>query len=123
MTSRSHRTLPGLALALVVVAVAGCASLGIGVTPAADIKRSPASYEGKEVTLKGTVRDVTKLPIVEHKSYVLADSTGEITVTTRSAPPAKGDRLIVRGVVSSRAIIGSHSFGLHLSESERSSTF
>jgi hypothetical protein len=123
MTGKSHRILPGLALAVVVVAAAGCANLGIGVTPAADIKRSPASYEGKEVTLKGTVREVTKLPIVEVKSYVLADDTGEITVSTRSAPPAKGDRLIVRGVVSSRAIIGSHSFGLHLSERERSSTF
>jgi hypothetical protein len=123
MTGKSHRILQGLALAVVVVAAAGCATVGIGVTPAADIKRSPASYEGKEVTLKGTVREVTKLPIVEVKSYVLADSTGEITVSTRSAPPAKGDRLIVRGVVSSRAIIGSHSFGLHLSENERSSTF
>jgi hypothetical protein len=123
MTGKSHRILPGLAVTMVVLAVAGCASLGVGVTPAADIKRSPASFEGKEVTLKGTVREVTKLPIVEYKSYVLMDSTGEITVTTRSAPPAKGDRLIVRGVVSSRAIIGSHSFGLHMSERERSSTF
>ena len=123
MTGKSHRILPGLAFAVVIVAAAGCANLGIGVTPAADIKRSPASYEGKEVTLKGTVREVTKLPIVEVKSYVLADDTGEITVSTRGAPPAKGDRLIVRGGVSSRAIIGSHSFGLHLSERERSSTF
>jgi hypothetical protein len=123
MTAESHRILPGLALAVVVFVVAGCATLGVGVTPAADIKRSPASYEGKEVTLKGTVRDVTKLPLVEHKSYVLADSTGEITVTTKGAPPARGDRLIVRGVISSRAIIGGHSFGLHLSERDRSSTY
>jgi len=46
-----------------------------------DIKRSPASFEGKEVSIKGTVRDVTKLPVVELKSYVIADSTGEITVS------------------------------------------
>ncbi len=123
MTGKSHRTLPGLALALVVVAAAGCANLGIGVTPAADIKRSPASFEGKEVTVKGTVREVTKLPLVDLKTYELADSSGEIKVTTRGAPPAKGDKLIVRGVVSSTAIVGGHSFGLHLSERERSSTF
>jgi hypothetical protein len=123
MTAQSHRILPALAFAAVVFAAAGCATLGVGVTPTADIKRSPASYEGKEVTLKGTVRDVTKLPFVELKRYLLADSTGEITVTTRSAAPAKGERLIVRGVVSSNAIVGSHTFGLHLSERERSSAF
>lgn len=122
MTRKLHRILPGLALAMTLVA-AGCGHLGINVTPTADIKRSPASYEGKEVTLRGTVREVTKLPIVELKSYVLADSTGEITVTTKSAPPAKGERLVVRGVVSSAAIIGGHSFGLHLGERERSGTF
>jgi hypothetical protein len=66
---------------------------------------------------------VTKLPLVELKTYVLADSSGEITVTTRAAPPAKGDRLIVRGAVSSAAIVGGHSFGLHLSERERSGSF
>ena len=123
MIGKSHRILPGLALAFVIVGATGCANLGVGVTSAADIRRSPPSFEGKEVTVKGTVRDVTKLPLVEVKSYVLADSTGEITVTTRGAPPAKGERLIVRGVVSSTAIIGSHSFGLHLSERERSPGF
>ena len=123
MTRKLHRILPGLALAVTLAAAAGCAHVGIGVTPAADIKRSPASYEGKEVTVRGTVREVTKLPIVELKTYVLADSTGEITVTTKSAPPAKGERLVVRGVVSSAAIIGGHSFGMHLSERDRSSTY
>ena len=73
--------------------------------------------------MKGTVREVTKLPIVELKTYKLADSTGEITVTTKSTPPAQGEKLIVRGVVASAAIVGGHSFGLHLSERERSSTF
>jgi hypothetical protein len=123
MTGKSHRTLPGLVLALVVVAAAGCASLGVGVTAAGDIRRSPGSFEGKEVTVKGIVREVTKLPLVDVKTYELADSSGEIKVTTRGAPPAKGEKLIVRGVVSSTAIVGGHSFGVHLSERERSSAF
>lgn len=107
----------------VVVLAASCAHVGIGTTPVADIKRNPAAFEGKEVSVKGTVRQVTKLPIVELKSYVIADSTGEITVTTKSAPPAQGDKLVVRGEVSSAAIVGGHSFGLHLAERDRSSTF
>jgi len=112
-----------LAAAAAAVVVAACAHVGIGTTNIADIKRSPASFEGKEVSIKGTVRDVTKLPIVELKSYVIADSTGEITVTTKSAPPAKGDKLVVRGEVSSAALVGGHSFGLHVAERDRSGTF
>jgi hypothetical protein len=123
MTGKSQRTLSGLAFAVMVVAAAGCANLGIGVTPTADIKRNPASFEGKEVTVKGTVREVTKLPIVELKTYVLADSSGEITVTTKAAPPAQGEKLIVRGVVGSTAIIGGRSFGVHMAERERSAAF
>ena len=120
MDVRLRQALAGLAAILL---AAGCAHVGIGTTNVADIKRSPASFEGKEVVVKGTVREVTKLPIVELKSYVIADSTGEVTVTTKSAPPAKGDKLIVRGQVASAAIVGGHSFGLHLAERERNSTF
>ena len=105
------------------LAVAGCASVGIGVTSAGDIQRSPASFEGKEVTVRGTVNEVTKLPIVELKSYTILDPTGEIRVTTRGAVPAKGERVAVRGVVSSTAIVGGHSLGLHLSERERSAAY
>lgn len=117
-----HRIVPAAAVTAL-LAAAGCGHLGIGVTSVADIKRNPASFEGKEVVVKGTVREVTKLPIVELKSYVLADSTGEITVTTKSTPPAKGDRLIVRGEVGSAAIVGGHSFGVHVGERERTGTF
>ena len=122
MTHASKRILPGLVLAMGFVA-AGCASIGIGVTPAGDIKRNPASFEGKEVTVRGTVNEVTKLPLVEVKSYTVLDSTGEIRVTTRGAAPAKGDRVAVRGVVSSTAIVGGHSLGLHVSERERSAAY
>ena len=103
--------------------VAGCASVGIGVTAVSEIRRSPASFEGKEVTVRGTVSEVTKLPLVEVKSYTVLDSTGEIRITTRGVAPAKGERVAVRGVVSSTAIVGSHTLGLHLSERERSAAY
>ncbi len=105
------------------LAAAGCASVGIGVTSTGDIRRNPASFEGKEVTVRGTVNEVTKLPMVEVKSYTVLDSTGEIRVTTRGAAPAKGERVTVRGVVSSTAIVGSHSLGTHVAERERSPAF
>lgn len=103
--------------------VAGCASIGVGVTSAGDIRRSPALFEGREVTVRGTVNEVTRLPLVELKSYTVLDPSGEIRVTTRGAAPAKGERVIVRGVVTSTAIVGGHSLGLHLSERERSAAY
>jgi len=122
MTRKLQRILPGLAVVLT-LAAGGCAHVGIGVTDAAEIKRSAASLEGKEVTVKGTVRDVTRLPVVDLKTYVVADSSGEITVTTKGAPPAKGEKVVVRGVVGSAAIVGGHSFGVHLAERDRSSSY
>lgn len=102
---------------------AGCGHMGIGNTSVAEIKANPKAFEGKEVVIKGTVKDVTKLPMVDLKSYVMADSTGDITVTTKSNPPATGDKLVVRGEVSSAAIVGGHAFGVHVAERDRSSSF
>lgn len=110
-------------LAVVGAITAGCGHMGIGNTNVAEIKANPKAFEGKEVVIKGTVKDVTKLPMVDLKSYVVADSTGDITVTTKSNPPATGEKLVVRGEVSSAAIIGGHSFGVHVAERDRSSSF
>jgi hypothetical protein len=118
------RTTLRFSAALAAAAVlAACGHLGIGTTNVADIKANPRAFEGKEVVIKGTVRDVTKLPMVDLKSYVVADATGDITVTTKSNPPATGEKLVVRGEVSSAAIVGGHSFGVHVAERDRSNSF
>ena len=121
MDHRTYRYAVALAVALGLVA--GCGHLGIGTTNVAEIKANPKAFEGKEVVIKGTVRDVTKVPMVDLKSYVVADSTGDITVTTKSNPPAAGEKLVVRGEVSSAAIVGGHAFGVHVAERDRSSSF
>ena len=110
-------------LAVALSLLAGCGHLGIGTTNIADIKANPRGFEGKEVVIKGTVKDVTKLPMVDLKSYVVADSSGDIPVTTKSDPPATGEKLVVRGEVSSAAIVGGHSFGVHVAERDRSKSF
>jgi hypothetical protein len=111
------------AVPVVAAGLAACGALGIGTTNVADIKANPRAFEGKEVLIKGTVRDVTKLPMVDLKSYVVADSTDDITVTTKSSPPATGEKLVVRGEVSSAAIVGGHAFGVHVAERDRSKSF
>lgn len=105
------------------VLVMGCEHLGIGVTAIGDIVKNPTGFEGKEVRLKGTVRDITKIPVIERRSYLLADSTGEITVVAKGELPGKGDKVVVRGRVSSSAVIGGQALGLGVDELERSGSF
>jgi hypothetical protein len=111
------------ALFVATTLLVGCDHLGIGVTPIAEIVRDPAKFEGREVSLKGTVRDTRKIPVIDSRSFVLADSTGEITVTAKGDLPAKGEKLLVRGKVQSLAIVGGQSFGTGVAEFERAKTF
>ena len=60
-------------------ALAGCDYLPFGYTAIRDIVAAPANFEGKEVKLKGKVTDITRVPIVELKSFALNDDTAEIT--------------------------------------------
>lgn len=99
--------------------LAGCDALPFGVTPIRDITAAPANFEGKEVKLKGKVAGITKLPLLDLKSYTLRDDGGEITVTTQGALPAVNDAVGVRGTVKSTAIIGGQSLGLRVEESKR----
>ncbi|HSN40390.1 MAG TPA: hypothetical protein VLT92_09360 [Burkholderiales bacterium] len=106
-------------MVLVVLALAGCDYLPFGYTPVKDILSAPANFEGKEVKLKGTVREVTKLPILNVRSYTLQDDTGEIEVVTEGNLPSVKDRVALRGTVKSAAIIGGQSLGLRVEEVKR----
>jgi hypothetical protein len=107
------------ALAAVAVMVAGCDYLPFGYTPVKDIVAGPAAFEGKEVKLKGTVKDVTKVPVVDLKSFVISDGTGEIAVTTQDTLPAVNDDVALKGTVTSAAILGGQALGLHVRETKR----
>lgn len=102
-----------------VVLLAGCDALPFGYTPVKDITSAPANFEGKEVKLKGKVTGITKLPMLDLKSYVLRDGTGEITVATQGELPAVNDAVGLRGTVRSAAIIGGQALGLRVEEIRR----
>ena len=109
----------GPIILLVVIALAGCDYLPFGYTPIKDIVAMPANFEGKEIKLKGRVTDITKVPILELKSFALQDDTGEITVTTKGNLPAVKDNVALEGTVKSTAIIGGQSLGLRVEETRR----
>lgn len=99
--------------------LAGCDYLPFGYTPIKDIVAAPANFEGKEVKLKGKVKDVTKLPIVDFQKFEVQDETGEISVTTQGNLPTVDDNVRVKGTVTSTAIIGGQALGLHVKEIKR----
>ena len=99
--------------------VAGCDYLPFGYTPIKDIVAAPANFEGKEVKLKGKVKDITRLPIMELEFFELQDDTGEISVHTQGNLPAVDDNVTLKGTVTSPAIIGGQALGLHVKETKR----
>ncbi len=106
-------------LVLAWLALAGCDRLPFGYTPVADIVRAPGSYENKQVTVRGEVSDVVKLPFPDVRYYSLRDGDAEIIVFASENVPGVGDRVSVVGTVNSPAIIGGVGLGLHMTEQRR----
>jgi len=107
------------ALLIAVLLLAGCDALGLGVTPIREVTAAPANFEGKEIRLKGRVLSVTKLPLIDVKTYTLRDDSGEITVSTKGELPSVNDSGGVSGTVKSAAIVGGQSLGLRVEEVRR----
>lgn len=99
--------------------LSGCDYLPFGVVPVAEIMANPSKYEGKEVKVKGIVRDATKLPLLGVKFYGLEDNGNQIMVVPAQTMPAEGSKVTVIGIVESIAIMGKDSAGLHIREVRR----
>lgn len=112
------RNFPIIVLVAACLFVTGCDRLAPA-TPIQDVLKAPATFEGKDIWLKGTVKDITKIPLVDIKAYTLRDGTGEITVVTDQALPAQGVELRLQGRVESAAIIAGQSLGLRVRELQR----
>jgi hypothetical protein len=83
------------------------------------INESPVNFDGKEVKLKGIAKNPTRLPLVNLKSYVLEDSSGEITILTESDLPKMNEEITIRAKVNSLAIVKGEALGLTVIELER----
>ncbi|MFI5365904.1 MAG: hypothetical protein ACHQ4J_09780 [Candidatus Binatia bacterium] len=116
---RRTRVTTQLLVAVVTMASVGCDRLPFGYTSIGDVVRKAGSYEGKTVKLRGTVTDVVQLPLAEIRYYVLRQDDAEVVVFARENVPASGDEVSVVGTVSSVAIVGATSIGLHLTEQRR----
>ena len=107
----------GLLMALAaLILLGGCSA---NATPISELNSSPANFDGKEVTLRGVAKDVTRIPLFNLKSYVLKDDTGEATILTERELPSMNEEIHVKVKVGNIAIINGESLGTTLIELER----
>ena len=99
---RLTRALTLLLVAAGVLASASCYRLTA--TNIGSIVKDPGRYEGKSVTVWGTVKERIDLPRL--KCYILDDGTGTIAVSTTGPLPRVGQKMHARGRVKQSFAIG-----------------
>lgn len=99
----------------IMVPLAGCA----GRTKIGDILANPGQYNGKEVSVRGTVGDTLWFAVLDKGAYQLGDGSGTIWVVTTQPPPQKGLEISTKGTVSTLFRIGDRDLGTVITETHR----
>ena len=76
---------------------------GPTLTPIRDVVAAPARFQGKELTVQGTVSATSEVVMsggAASRFYTLKGEGGEIVVTVRESLPTRGQTLVVTGVVA-----------------------
>lgn len=105
------------AAAAISILLSGCNR--INATPINEVSASPENFDGKEVMLHGVVKEPTRLPLFNMKSYVLKDDSGEIAILTEADLPKTNEELSVKVKVANLAIINGEPLGTTVTEVER----
>lgn len=107
-----------IATVCLTVALAGCDYLPFGYTSAKEIAANPASFDGKEVKLKGRVVDVMRLPVLG-QGYTLEQDGAQLFVVTRGGLPKVKSEVALKGTVRSTVIIEGKALGTRVEETKR----
>jgi len=99
------------------VLLGGCSATTV--TPISQLNASPANFDGKEVMLRGVAKEVTRLPLLNLKSYVLQDDSGQVTILTERELPKMNEEIRVKVKVGNLAIINGEPLGTTFVEVER----
>jgi hypothetical protein len=86
-----------IALAALAILTVGLACDQLLATKIGDVLKDPRKYEGKQITISGTVVETVDLFI--HKGFIVDDGTGQLKVVTSRLLPVKGQKVTVKGVV------------------------
>ena len=93
----------------------GCSPTHIG-----KILNNFDEYEGKEVTISGTVGETIWLAVPERGAYQVGDGSGTIWVTAGQPPPQHGEKVRVTGTAHAAFTIGDREPGKVITEEKRS---
>ena len=107
-----RKILAGCALLLLV----GCDYMPFGYTPIGEIQENPAQFQEQEIRIRGVVTDISRIPFLDIKSYLLRDDSGEIAVLTEDALPAMDEAVAIKATVQTAATLGRQSFGVRVKE-------
>lgn len=107
------------AILLLAILITGFPAVADKITPIKEINDAPVNFDGQEVVLQGVPKNPTRIPLINLKSYVLEDSSGEITVLTEAELPKMNETITIRAMVKSVAIVKGEALGLTVTELER----
>ena len=102
-------------LILLVFTTIGCSRA----TRIGDILANPSQYEGKDLTVRGTVGETAWFALVGKGAYQIGDGSGNIWVVTSQPPPQKGQSISTNGKVQAAFSIAGQSYGTVLVETQR----
>ncbi len=103
------------AAALALFLMAGCSSS----TRIGDILADASKYDGKEVSIKGTVGQTAWFAAAGKGAYQLGDGSGTIWVITTQPPPQEGLSASTHGTVQPAFSLLGRSYGTVLIETKR----
>jgi len=90
-----------------------------GITFIGKIIKDPKTYEGKMLTIKGTVTE--RIQFMVMKYFKLKDRTGEIMVITEEQLPSVGDKISVTGIVHDAFSLGGEQMLVFMEKGDRKS--
>lgn len=99
--------------------LAACDQSGVGYVSAGEILAAPDQYEGKEVKVQGVARAATRLPFADMRTFLLEQDGTDLLIITEGPLPRNGEKIALRGVVHSAAIVDGQALGLRIREVER----
>ena len=100
---------------LVALSTVGCAHT----TRIGDILSNTSQYDGKDLTISGTVGKTAWFTLLEKGAYQIGDGTNNIWVVTSQPPPQEGQSISTKGKVQSAFSLAGQSYGTVLEEIQR----
>lgn len=104
-----------LSALVMIIPTSGCS----GSTRVGEILANPMNFEGKQVSIRGTVGETVWLSFLKKGAYQIGDGSGTIWIVTPQPPPQKGTKISTKGTVSTAFKLEDRTLGTVITEVQR----